>query len=248
MSTSWLDMSAQGVSAADAERQLESAELITRMLERRPGFVLADEVGMGKTYVTFGHIALRADESRRFRALVVAPSSELARKWGRDLLDFCEKPSVIARDLVSRLQPHLALSTAELTTKRGAGVLITTVSAIVGGLRAAPKWERGWLFEAALHRSRRRASTRVRLARRFGILAHDRRNASNCQRSREFPSFDHGNSPPLGDREPRLNRGELGRAGATRCCFRRCCGHRWVRARGGTDAADQSSCVGGSGD
>jgi superfamily II DNA or RNA helicase len=178
MTSSWLDMSARGVTREDAERQVRSAELITRMLNRRPGFVLADEVGMGKTYVTFGHIAIRADQERRFRALVVAPSSDLARKWGRDLLDFCEKPSVRRREIVDRIQPMIALSTDELTRRRRPGVVITTVSAIVGGLRAAPKWERAWLFEAAMHRSRRRSSTRARLARRFGIRAADRRSAS----------------------------------------------------------------------
>lgn len=132
---------------------------------------------MGKTYVTFGHIALRADQDTRFRALVVAPNSDLARKWGRDLLDFCEKPSVRQRGIAQRIQPRIALSTEALTDRRQPGVVITTLSAIVGGLRGAPKWERAWLFEAAMHRSRRRSSTRTRLAKRFGIRADDRRAA-----------------------------------------------------------------------
>src|SRR3954453_15930933 len=102
MSSAWLDMSAKGVAPEDSERQLRSAELVTRMLDRRAGFVLADEVGMGKTYVTFGHIALRSDQKPKFRTLVVVPSSELARKWQRDLLEFCEKPTVKNRGLTRR--------------------------------------------------------------------------------------------------------------------------------------------------
>src|SRR3954466_14952564 len=94
MNSPWLDLSANAVTREDSERQRRSAELVTRMLDRRAGFVLADEVGMGKTYVTFGHIALRSDQKPKFRTLVVVPSSELARKWQRDLLEFCEKPSV----------------------------------------------------------------------------------------------------------------------------------------------------------
>ena len=134
---------------------------------------------MGKTYVTFAHIAIRADSNRRFRALVVAPGAELARKWQRDLMDFCEKPSVKTRGLVDLIQPKLALSTGSLVQTRGVAVVITTVSALVGGLSRTPEWDRAWLFESALHRSRRRAATRARLARRFRISGRDRRDASS---------------------------------------------------------------------
>src|SRR5437762_2940726 len=99
-------MSAKGVHPADAERQARSAALVTDLLSKRPGFVLADEVGMGKTYVTFGHIALRCDLNPNLRCLVVTPSGELARKWQRDLLDFCEKKSVVERNLSTLLQPR----------------------------------------------------------------------------------------------------------------------------------------------
>ena len=179
MSTAWLDMSAKGVAREDSERQLRSAELVTRTLGRRAGFVLADEVGMGKTYVTFGHIALRCDREPNLRTLVVVPSSELARKWERDLLDFCEKPSVKQRGLAGRLKPQLAVRTAELLRLRRPGVCITTLSAIVGGLRRTPELERAWLFEATLRRSGRHDKTRRRLARRYRIAAHYRRVAWN---------------------------------------------------------------------
>src|SRR5438128_472786 len=95
MTRSWLDMSAVGVPREDAERQARSAELVTRILSKRPGFVLADEVGMGKTYVTFGHIALQCDRQPRMRSLVVVPSGELARKWERDLRDSCSRTAPI---------------------------------------------------------------------------------------------------------------------------------------------------------
>lgn len=177
MNGAWLDMSAKGVKREDAERQARSARLITRMLATRPGFVLADEVGMGKTYVTFGHIALRSDREPRLRTLVVVPSGELVRKWQHDMLDFCEKRSIKERGLATRLTPRIAMSTADLLSARGSGVIITTLSAVVGGLTRTPEWERAWLFEAALHRSRRHERTRRRLARKFGILAHYRRGA-----------------------------------------------------------------------
>jgi superfamily II DNA or RNA helicase len=181
MTRSWLDMSAAGVQPEDAERQAQSAELITRILAERPGFVLADEVGMGKTYVTFGHIALRCDQQPRLRVLVVVPSVELARKWERDLLDFCEKPSIKDRRLATRLAPQVATSTGELLNARRSGVIITTLSAIVGGLTRTPELQRTWLFEATLNRSRRHETTRRRLARRYGIAAHHRREVLNMR-------------------------------------------------------------------
>jgi hypothetical protein len=181
MTPSWLDMSAVGVHREDAERQARSAELVTAILARRPGFVLADEVGMGKTYVTFGHIALRCDRQPRMRTLVVVPSGELARKWERDLLDFCEKSSIKERGLAARLAPTVATSTSALLNARRSGVIITTLSAIVGGLTRTPELERAWLFEATLTRSRRHETTRRRLARRYGIAAHHRRAVAGTQ-------------------------------------------------------------------
>jgi SNF2-related domain/Helicase conserved C-terminal domain len=167
----WLDMSAPGMATTDARRQARSARLVTEILDRRPGFVLADEVGMGKTYVTFGVIALHTERAGRFRTLVVAPGRELAAKWHKDLLDFAEKPSIKQRSLPALMRPRVATTTNDLLAARGPGVVITTLSAVVGGLAKSPDWERAWLFEATLHRSRRRAKTRRALARRYGIPA-----------------------------------------------------------------------------
>jgi superfamily II DNA or RNA helicase len=136
---------------------------------------------MGKTYVTFGTIALRCDRNPRHRTLVVAPSVELAAKWERDLLDFGEKRSVVKRGLAARLMPRLATTTGALVATRGPGVVITTLGAVVGGLARTPEWERAWLFEATLHRSGRREQTRRRLARVYGVAAHQRRSAREAK-------------------------------------------------------------------
>ena len=70
-----------------------------------------------------------------------------------------------------------------------------------------------------------RAANSSAAAGRDGDERSDPRRAQECQRSREFPRFDHGNSPPLGDREPPLNRGTRPR-GRLAVGFRRRLGHR----------------------
>ena len=178
MTGEWLDLGARGVAKADSDRQTRSARLVTEVLSERPGFVLADEVGMGKTYVTFGHIGLRADQERGLRTLIVAPSGDLAAKWRNDLLEFAEKPSVAARSLGRALRPQVGTSTSALLEARGPGVVITTLSAVVGGLARTPEFDRAWMFEAALHGSRRHQKTRNRLARYFRVPAATRRWAA----------------------------------------------------------------------
>lgn len=48
---SHINLSSERVPREDAARQERTAEEILRRLERQPGVVLADEVGMGKTFV-----------------------------------------------------------------------------------------------------------------------------------------------------------------------------------------------------
>ena len=55
-----LDLYAEGrIDAQDADRQQMTAAEILRRLEHQPGIVLADEVGMGKTFVALA-VALAA--------------------------------------------------------------------------------------------------------------------------------------------------------------------------------------------
>jgi hypothetical protein len=72
------------ISEVDAARQRRTVEAVLTRLADRPGLVLADEVGMGKTFVALG-VATAAALSDRGRnpAVVMIPPS-LQEKWPRD--------------------------------------------------------------------------------------------------------------------------------------------------------------------
>ena len=55
-----LNFHSERIGPADADRQLASVEEILRRLTDQPGLILADEVGMGKTFVALGVAMLTA--------------------------------------------------------------------------------------------------------------------------------------------------------------------------------------------
>jgi superfamily II DNA or RNA helicase len=73
---------------ADQKRQREEVEDILRRLSTQPGVVLADEVGMGKTYVALGIAYSVARSSPRGPVIVMVPPN-LIDKWEEDLKKFC---------------------------------------------------------------------------------------------------------------------------------------------------------------
>jgi ERCC4-related helicase len=87
------------ISAEDAARQERTAREILKCLVDRPGVILADEVGMGKTFVALAVAASVAlNNPKRLPVVVMVPPA-LREKWTADFSVFCEKclPSKIAR-------------------------------------------------------------------------------------------------------------------------------------------------------
>lgn len=74
---------------ADQARQRDEVEEILRRLRTQPGVVLADEVGMGKTFVALATAYGVAMQSRRGPVIVMVPAN-LVDKWAQDLKTFCE--------------------------------------------------------------------------------------------------------------------------------------------------------------
>lgn len=79
------------ISEADAARQERTAEEILARLADQPGLILADEVGMGKTFVALAVAASVALADRRRRPVVVMVPPSLKNKWPRDFETFRER-------------------------------------------------------------------------------------------------------------------------------------------------------------
>ena len=77
------------VSEMDQMRQREEAKEILSRLRQQPGVILADEVGMGKTFVALAVAYSTALGSRRGPVVVMVPPN-LIDKWEQDLATFCE--------------------------------------------------------------------------------------------------------------------------------------------------------------
>ena len=93
------------VPKGDQRRQrIEVAEILRRF-RQQPGVILADEVGMGKTFVALAVAYSVAISSPRGPVIIMAPAN-LVEKWEQDLKTFCElylaNRQPVNRDLASR--------------------------------------------------------------------------------------------------------------------------------------------------
>jgi SNF2 family DNA or RNA helicase len=83
-----LDLKNERIGESDAVRQLRTIAKILRRLANQPGIVLADEVGMGKTFVALGVAMVAALADRGRRPVVIMVPSSLHEKWPRDFAVF----------------------------------------------------------------------------------------------------------------------------------------------------------------
>lgn len=85
-----ITLASERITPSDAERQLATAEEILRRLESQPGLILADEVGMGKTFVALAAAVSAAWSDKGKRPVVVMVPTSVERKWTRDFELFLE--------------------------------------------------------------------------------------------------------------------------------------------------------------
>jgi superfamily II DNA or RNA helicase len=79
------------VPTRDIERQEDTVLRALSLLDQQPGVVLADEVGMGKTFEALGVIAARHHADTARRMLVLTPGPDLNTKWTKEFRAFCDK-------------------------------------------------------------------------------------------------------------------------------------------------------------
>ncbi len=83
-----LNMGARIGEGSRADEQLEGSVALHNILERHGVAYLADEVGMGKTYVALGVVALMRHFNPAMRLLVIAPRANIQRKWMKEMSNF----------------------------------------------------------------------------------------------------------------------------------------------------------------
>lgn len=78
------------ISAVDAQRQERTAQEILARLNHQPGLILADEVGLGKTFVALAVAASVATSTRMRRPVVVMVPPALTGKWPQEWRTFAQ--------------------------------------------------------------------------------------------------------------------------------------------------------------
>ncbi|WP_299792327.1 DEAD/DEAH box helicase family protein [uncultured Shewanella sp.] len=73
-----------------AEQQIEGSVALYNILQNQDLAYLADEVGMGKTYVALGTIALMRKQKPDLRVLYLLPKNNVRDKWVKDYKSFVE--------------------------------------------------------------------------------------------------------------------------------------------------------------
>lgn len=81
-------LSGHVVEASDVERQTATVRALLKRLVAHPAQLLADEVGMGKTYVALAVASRLRPPGSSCRIAVLVPNRELAIKWEREIREF----------------------------------------------------------------------------------------------------------------------------------------------------------------
>lgn len=142
------------ISPEDAERQERTAKAILRRLKEQPGVVLADEVGMGKTFVALAVAMSVAVANRRKRPVVVMVPPSLQDKWARDFSLFMSRclPASIGKSICygKATCAEEFLKYLDDPLERRCAVIFVTHGAMSRGL--SDEWVKLALIRQALHR------------------------------------------------------------------------------------------------
>ena len=158
----------RGIPASFAKSQLQGAVASYNMLAENRVAYIADEVGMGKTYVALGVMGLVRHFSPGARMLVVAPRANIQLKWVKELRNFIRNNWRLTDNRVKSIQgtparePTICHSLAEfaheLTTSadRDFFLRMTSFSLALKHVELRDRYKRqilrhvDWLPDAAL--------------------------------------------------------------------------------------------------
>ena len=160
------------ITSEDACRQEKTAREILRRLQRQPGLILADEVGMGKTFVALAVAVSVALENRGGRPVVVMVPSSLKEKWPNDFALLVEK--CLPKDLAKKISCKTAEKAVDFMRlldqphRLRPSVIFLTHGGMSRGLN--DPWVSLALIKQSLHRRKGLDSLRNALARNLGDL------------------------------------------------------------------------------
>lgn len=160
------------ISEFDAQRQERTAQEILRRLTDQPGLILADEVGMGKTFVALAVAASVALSDAQRRPVVVMAPPSLKEKWPRDFAVFAEK--CLSAEAAQQLRAASAdsavafLKLLDDPEERRKSIVFLTHGAMHRGL--SDSWVKLAVIQRALHRRHNTTQLRRALYRCAGKL------------------------------------------------------------------------------
>lgn len=141
-----LDFNARLHSPARAQDQLRGAVALHNMLCRFRVAYLADEVGMGKTLVALGVVALLKHFKPSARILIITPRENIQEKWKRELENFVTHNVRFAdlrikapdgRPAVELVKCDSLLDLLRQTQRPGSGIFFTRMSSFSLGMRSS---------------------------------------------------------------------------------------------------------------
>lgn len=158
----------------DARRQALTAREILKRLKEQPGIILADEVGMGKTFVALAVAVSVALANRHRRPVVVMVPPSLRRKWPDDFKLFLSKcvPANVAQQLRFG-EAHRAEELLKLLDdppQRRRSIIFATHGCMGRGL--SDKWVKLALIRQALWHRHNIDGLRSGLCKILGHLLH----------------------------------------------------------------------------
>lgn len=152
----------------DIERQEDTVLRALDILDTRPGVVLADEVGMGKTYEALGVAAAMRRTKPRSRIVIITPGPDLNRKWSEEFPRFREM-----FDFGDDIVPvrNLAEFVKEVRSRRRHPIVVAPVNMFQSGRGYS---DQVYLLSLYFYWKRLHGNTANAIMRRFREGEHDR--------------------------------------------------------------------------
>ena len=163
------------ISSEYAKRQKSTASNILHRLEERPGIILADEVGMGKTFVALAVAASVALKDRRRLPVVVMVPPSLKDKWPKDFQFFRER-CIASESAQKYLRYAFADNAIEFLKKlddatyERVPIIFMTHGAMNPNRKLQDKYVKLAILQRAIYRRNDAQQLRRRLCRNLGAL------------------------------------------------------------------------------